>query len=151
SDLAMHFGGLWAADGDILRRALCGKSRSLAALQWVKDDLFASCTRLGHSEELSREVYSQIESVAGYSFCKAHSASYAVESYQSLYLKVYYPLEFMVAVINNQGGFYRTEVYVHEARMSGARILNPCINKSGYETTLYGTDVYLGLMLLQGL
>lgn len=149
--IAMHFGGLSAADGDILRRAMSGKGRSLSALQRVKDNFFASCARLGHSEELSREVYRQIESFAGYSFCKAHSASYAVESYQSLYLKVYYPLEFMVAVINNQGGFYRTEVYVHEARMSGARILNPCINKSGYETTLYGTDVYLGLMLLQGL
>jgi len=149
--IAMHFGGLSAADGDILRRAMSGKGRSLAALQRVKDNFFASCARLGHSEELSREVYRQIESFAGYSFCKAHSASYAVESYQSLYLKVYYPLEFMVAVINNQGGFYRTEVYVHEARMSGARILNPCINKSGYETSLYGREVYLGLMLLQGL
>ncbi|NGM64198.1 DNA polymerase III subunit alpha [Sphingobacterium sp. SGR-19] len=149
--IAMHFGGLSAADGDILRRAMSGKGRSLSALQRVKDNFFASCTRLGHPEVLSREVYRQIESFAGYSFCKAHSASYAVESYQSLYLKVYYPLEFMVAVINNQGGFYRTEVYVHEARMSGAHILNPCINKSGYETTLYGRDVYLGLMLLQGL
>src|SRR5690606_695993 len=85
------------------------------------------------------------------SFCKAHSASYAVESYQSLYLKVYYPLEFMVAVINNMGGFYRTEVYVHEARMSGAHILNPCVNKSEYETTIYGEDVYLGFMHLQSL
>lgn len=149
--IAMHFGGLSAADGDILRRAMSGKGRSLSALQRVKDHFFTSCARLGHSEELSREVYRQIESFAGYSFCKAHSASYAVESYQSLYLKVYYPLEFMVAVINNQGGFYRTEVYVHEARMSGALILNPCINKSGYETSLHGREVYLGLMLLQGL
>jgi DNA polymerase III alpha subunit len=57
----------------------------------------------------------------------------------------------MVAVINNQGGFYRTEVYVHEARMAGATIHNPCVNKSTYETTLYGTDVYLGFMHLQSL
>lgn len=57
----------------------------------------------------------------------------------------------MVAVINNQGGFYRTEVYVHEARMSGANIHNPCVNKSEYETTLYGIDIYLGLMHLEGL
>ena len=104
---------------------------------------------LGHSEELSREVYRQIESFAGYSFCKAHSASYAVESYQSLYLKVYYPLEFMVSAINNMGGFYRTEVYVHEAKMSGGKILPPCVNKSEYETTIYGTEIYLGLMLLE--
>lgn len=149
--VAMHFGGLSAPDGDILRRAMSGKGRSLAALQKVKDNFFASCTDKGHPEELSREVYRQIESFAGYSFCKAHSASYAVESYQSLYLKVYYPVEFMVAVINNMGGFYRTEVYVHEAKMSGANVLNPCVNKSEYETTLYGNDIYLGFMHLQSL
>jgi len=149
--IALHFGGLVAADGDILRRAMSGKGRSKAALQKVKDNYFVSCARKGHPLKLSEEVYRQIESFAGYSFCKAHSASYAVESYQSLYLKVYYPVEFMVAVINNQGGFYRTEVYVHEARMSGGTIHNPCVNKSELQTTLYGTDIYLGFMHLQGL
>lgn len=147
--IALHFGGLSAADGDILRRAMSGKYRSLEDLQKVKNHFFESCRELGHSEELSREVYRQIESFAGYSFCKAHSASYAVESYQSLYLKVYYPLEFMVSAINNMGGFYRTEVYVHEAKMSGGKILNPCVNKSEYETTIYGDNIYLGLMLLE--
>ena len=149
--IAMHFGGLSAADGDILRRAMSGKGRSLVELQKVKDNFFASCATKGHSEALSREVYRQIESFAGYSFCKAHSASYAVESYQSLYLKVYYPVEFMVAVINNMGGFYRTEVYIHEAKMSGANVLNPCVNKSIYETTVYRNDIYLGFMHLQSL
>lgn len=149
--IAMHFGGLSAADADVLRRAMSGKGRSLEALQKVKDNFFATCAANGHPETLSREVYRQIESFAGYSFCKAHSASYAVESYQSLYLKVYYPIEFMVAVINNMGGFYRTEVYVHEAKRVGAHILNPCVNKSLYETTVYGNDIYLGFMHLQSL
>jgi error-prone DNA polymerase len=149
--IALHFGGLQATDGDVLRRAMSGKGRSLAALQKVKDHFFESCKKLGHPENLSTEVYRQIESFAGYSFCKAHSASYAVESYQSLYLKVYYPVEFMVAAINNGGGFYRTEVYVHECRMSGANILAPCVNKSDWETSLYGNDVYLGFMHLQAL
>jgi DNA-directed DNA polymerase III PolC len=149
--IALYYGGLPAADGDILRRAMSGKGRSKEALQKVKDNFFACCAQKGHPLALSEEIYRQIESFAGYSFCKAHSASYAVESYQSLYLKVYYPIEFMVAVINNQGGFYRTEVYVHEARMAGATIHNPCINKSEYETTLYGTKVYLGFMHLQSL
>lgn len=147
--IALHFGGLTASDGDILRRAMSGKGRSLEALQKIKDDFFKSCQKLGHSEQLSKEVYRQIESFAGYSFCKAHSASYAVESYQSLYLKVYYPIEFMVCVINNQGGFYRTEVYVHEAKMSGAIIKNPCVNKSELQTTVYGKEVYLGFMHIE--
>ena len=149
--IALHFGGLSPADGDVLRRAMSGKGRSLSALQKVKDHFFESCKSLGHPEQLSKEVYRQIESFAGYSFCKAHSASYAVESYQSLYLKVYYPIEFMVSAINNGGGFYRTEVYVHEAKMSGATILNPCVNLSEYQTTVYQEDVYLGLMHIEKL
>ena len=149
--IAQHYGGVPAADGDILRRAMSGKGRSLEALQKVKDNFFTSCARKGHPETLSQEIYRQIESFAGFSFCKAHSASYAVESYQSLYLKINYPVEFMTAVINNQGGFYRTEVYIHEARMSGGTIHNPCVNKSEYQTTVYGTDIYLGFMHLQSL
>jgi DNA polymerase-3 subunit alpha/error-prone DNA polymerase len=149
--IALHFAGVPASDGDVLRRAMSGKGRSVAALQKVKDNFFACCIQKGHPLALSQEIYRQIESFAGYSFCKAHSASYAVESYQSLYLKVHYPVEFMVAVINNQGGFYRTEVYVHEAKMSGGIINTPCVNKSEYEATVYGIDVYLGLMQLEGL
>ncbi len=149
--IAQYFGGLSLADGDILRRAMSGKGRSIKKLQEVKANFFASCKEKGHSEMLTAEAYRQIESFAGYSFCKAHSASYAVESYQSLYLKVYYPLEFMVSVINNQGGFYRTEVYIHEAKMSGGNIQVPCINTSEYQTILKGKEIYLGLMLLEGL
>jgi DNA polymerase-3 subunit alpha/error-prone DNA polymerase len=57
----------------------------------------------------------------------------------------------MTAVINNFGGFYRTEVYIHEARMSGAKIHNPCVNKSDYQTTLYGKNIYLGFQHLKSL
>ncbi|MGL6037670.1 MAG: DNA polymerase III subunit alpha, partial [Soonwooa sp.] len=149
--IAQYFGGLTLADGDILRRAMSGKSRSLQKLQEVKNNFFRSCKEKGHSEKLTAEAYRQIESFAGYSFCKAHSASYAVESYQSLYLKVYFPLEFMVSVINNQGGFYRTEVYVHEAKMSGGIIRNPCVNTSCFQTILKDKEIYLGFMLLDGL
>ena len=149
--IALHYGGLTAAYGDILRRAISGKGRSLLELQSVKDQFFVSCKAQGHPEKLSEEVYRQIESFAGYSFCKAHSASYAVESYQSLYLKSYYGIEFMVAAINNGGGFYRPEIYVHEAKMSGAIINNPCINWSNFETVVYDTDVFLGMSLLKSL
>ncbi|MEC4117694.1 DNA polymerase III subunit alpha [Myroides phaeus] len=148
--IALHYGGLHPADGDILRRAMSGKSRSKDALLAIKQRFFEHCDAKGHARGLSEEIYRQIESFAGYSFCKAHSASYAIESYQSLYLKVYYPLEFITAVINNQGGFYRTEVYVHEAKMAGAKVHTPCINQSNWETTLYNNDLYLGLMFIQG-
>src|SRR5690606_31406512 len=98
-----------------------------------------------------REIWRQMESFAGYSFNKAHSASFAVESYQSLYLKTYYPLEFMVAVLNNYGGFYQRKLYVNEARKAGGTIHLPCLNRSETKTAIRGTDIYLGFDGLQNL
>lgn len=149
--IAHHFGGLSLADADTLRRAMTGKKASPQRLKAMKQQFFANCAAQGYDPQLAKEVYRQIESFAGYSFCKAHSASYAVESYQSLYLKVYYPLEFCVAVINNFGGFYRTEVYVHEARMAGGQIELPCVNHSILTTTLHGQQIYLGFQHIKGL
>jgi error-prone DNA polymerase len=141
-----HFAGLDLSDADVLRRAMSGKYRSRKEFEKIVEKFFTNCKERGYPEEITREVWRQIESFAGYSFSKAHSASYAVESFQSLYLKAHYPLEFMVAVINNFGGFYRSWVYVNEARRWGATIHQPCINKSFYTTCIYGTDIYLGFI-----
>ncbi|HNW70154.1 MAG TPA: DNA polymerase III subunit alpha [Bacteroidales bacterium] len=146
-----HFGGLDLADADVLRRMMSGKSRNKKHLLEIEGKFFGHCMKMGYPAELSKEVWRQIESFAGYSFSKAHSASYAVESFQSLYLKTYFPLEFMVAVINNFGGFYYTRVYVNEAKKAGGQILLPCVNKSTYYTTIYGTDVYLGFVHIKSL
>jgi error-prone DNA polymerase len=146
-----HFAGLDLSDADTLRRAMSGKHRSKEEMRRIVNRFFSNCREKGYSEEVTKEVWRQIESFAGYSFSKAHSASYAVESFQSLWLKAHYPLEFMVAVINNFGGFYRTWVYVHEAKRSGASIQLPCVNKSNYKTTIYDTDIYLGFIHIMSL
>lgn len=93
---------------------------------------------------MSLEIWRQIESFAGYSFAKGHSASFAVESYQSMFLKAHFPLDFMVGVINNSGGFYNTEFYVQEAKRSGAIVELPCINKSDYRTKIIIDTIYIG-------
>ena len=144
--IAHYFAGLDMSEADILRRGMSGKTRSKRELQLVKGKFFENCKKLGHSETLTKEVYRQIESFAGYSFCKSHSASYAVESYLAIYLKTKYPLEFMVAAINNFGGFYRREVYFHEAKMAGGIIHNPCVNSSTYLTRLEGKKIFVGFI-----
>jgi DNA-directed DNA polymerase III PolC len=146
-----HFAGLDLADADILRRAMAGRYRSRKEFERIRERFYSNCRERGYPEELTVEVWRQVASFAGYAFSKAHSASYAVESYQSLYLKTYYPMEFMVAVINNFGGFYRTWVYFNEARRSGARINLPCVNRSMYKTSITGTDIYTGLIHIANL
>lgn len=146
-----HFGGLDLADADVLRRLMSGKNRGRHNLVEIHDKFFANCTAAGHDPKIAAEVWRQMESFAGYSFSKAHSASYAVESYQSLYLKAYYPIEFMTAVINNEGGFYSRWLYVTEARKAGAKIHLPCVNHSELKTKLYGKDIYLGFNMVLSL
>ncbi|SDB59512.1 DNA polymerase III, alpha subunit [Flavobacteriaceae bacterium MAR_2010_188] len=146
--VAHYFGGLTLAESDVLRRGMSGKFRSREEFLKVKEKFFRNCYNDGKSKSLTLEVWQQIESFAGYAFAKGHSASYAVESYQSLFLKCYFPLEYMVATINNFGGFYKTEFYVHEARMHGAKILPPCVNRANMETVIYGKDIYMGFMFL---
>lgn len=146
-----HFAGLDLDESDVLRRIMTGKKDKDDTLGRLRRKFFDNCLARGYDDALAREVWRQVESFSGYSFCKAHSASFAVESFQSLYLKAHFPLEFMVAVVNNFGGFYATEYYVHEARMCGARIHAPCVNHSQYLTTISGADVYLGFIHLQGM
>ncbi len=146
-----HFAGLGLDEADVMRRMMTGKKRSSEAFARLQQKYFDNCAARRYPDALAKEVWRQIESFAGYSFCKAHSASFAVESFQSLYLKTYFPLEFMVAVINNFGGFYSTEFYVHEARMSGATIHAPCVNRSRNLTRIEGKDIYLGMIHVRGL
>ena len=148
--VAHYFAGLDLGEADILRRAMSGKYRSHNRFNLIREKFFKNCKELGYADDLTKEVWRQMESFGGYSFSKAHSASFAVESYQSLFLKTYYPMEFMVAVINNFGGFYSRELYFHELKRTGAVIHLPCINQSEYLTSISAADVFMGFVHING-
>ena len=149
--VANQFADLTLGEADVLRRGMSGKYRSKQEFLAVEQKFISNCKNKGYSDALILEVWNQIKSFAGYAFAKGHSASYAVESYQSLFLKCYYPIEFMVAVLNNGGGFYSTEHYLHEAKMQGAQIRLPCINNSDHPNRVKGKVIYLGLGYLKNL
>ncbi len=149
--VAHYYGGLSLAEADVLRRGMSGKSRSKAEFNRIKAQFFENGNQKGYREEEVSEVWRQIESFAGYAFAKGHSASYAVESYQSLFLRAYYPLEYLTAVINNGGGFYAIEFYLKEAVRLGARVHTPCINKSHIQHTIIKNELYLGFIALKEL
>ncbi|MDO6604526.1 DNA polymerase III subunit alpha [Arenibacter palladensis] len=149
--VAHYFADLTLGEADVLRRGMSGKFRSREEFQKVKDKFVDNCRNKGYNDTLIFEIWDQVASFAGYAFAKGHSASYAVESYQTLFLKAYYPFEYMVAVLNNGGGFYSAEFYIHEARMLGAEIHSPCINKSFMGNCIYGKEIYLGYMYLRDL
>lgn len=147
--VAHHFAGLDLDDADILRRGMSGKKTSREQMQQLELKFRKNCKERGRSQKLTDEIWKQISSFAGYAFPKGHSASYAVESYQSLFLKTYFPLEFMVAVINNGGGFYDAKTYLQEIRNCGGKVHLPDINKSEFELSIHGKNIYIGLGFLR--
>ena len=149
--VAYHFAGLTLSESDVLRRGMSGKYRSREEFQQVKDRFFTNSDEKGRERSLTTEVWRQIESFAGYSFAKGHSASFAVESYQSMYLKAHFPLEFMVGVINNFGGFYHTGLYLQEAQKAGAKVEAPCLNQSDWLTTINADIIFLGFIHVKSL
>lgn len=142
--VAHLFAGLTLAEADHLRRGMSWKFKERNEFFKVEEKFFSNCAARGHDPELVKRIWTQIESFANFAFSKGHSASYAVESYQALFLKAHYPLEYLTATLNNGGGFYRPELYVHEARMHGAQISPPCVNRSDGLCTIQGNTIFLG-------
>jgi DNA polymerase III subunit alpha len=149
--VAHYFADLDLADADILRRGMSWKFKQRNEFHRVKERFWDNCRKKGYPEELVNRVWFEVESFANFAFAKGHSASYAVESYQTLFLKAYYPIEYMVATVNNGGGFYRPELYIHEARMHGAEVEAPCVNRSLIETTVHGKTIMLGFHMIKDL
>lgn len=149
--VAHSFAGLTLAEADYLRRGMSWKFKQRNEFNRVQEQFFNNCYEKGYNEKVITDIWNQIESFANFAFSKGHSASYAVESYQALYLKAYYPIEYMAATLNNGGGFYRAQVYLHEATLHGATLELPCINKSDLLCRVYDKTIYLGFNMINGL
>jgi len=148
--VAHYVAGLSLEEADLLRRAMSGKMRSHEAMRKLKDKFFDHCLKK-YSEEITAELWRQIESFAGYAFCKAHSASFALLSFQNAFLKAHFPAEFMSSILTNQGGYYSAAVYVQESKRLGLKILLPDINESEIEYTGKENWIRLGLMAIKNL
>ncbi len=149
--VAHYFAGLTLSEADVLRRGMSWKFRERNDFQVVQEKFFTNCRKKGYAENTISEIWTQIESFANYAFSKGHSASYAVESFQALYLKAYYPMEYMVATLNNGGGFYSSELYFHEAKMHGAKIELPCVNKSQWMNSIQQEIIHIGFYIIHEL
>jgi error-prone DNA polymerase len=150
SKIAMAMAGFSASDADLLRKII-SKKRAGRRLEDYREKFYAGAANRGVSREISGEVWEMIMSFSGYSFCKPHSASYALVSYKSCWLRAHHPAEFMAAVLTNRGGYYSSFAYVSEARRMGLRVLPPDVNASRRE--YWGKDgtLRVGLMQLKGL
>jgi DNA-directed DNA polymerase III PolC len=123
------FAGLPPGRADILRRALAKEKTEL--IDQIQTEFIACAQKLGRAGDEITEVWNLVTGFRGYAFCKAHSTAYGVEAYQSAWLKLHFPAEFMAAVLTNGKGFYSPLVYILECHRLGIPLLPPSINEPG--------------------
>jgi error-prone DNA polymerase len=149
--VAHDFAGLSYADADGLRRAM-SHYRTDTEMDVCRDIFVASAVKLGRDRELSERMYEAISYFSGYGFCRSHAAAFAKTVYQTLFLKVYYPAEFLAAILSNEPCcYYPTQTVIEEARRWGIRVLPVDINRSTARYTVEHGSIRMGLMQVKGL
>lgn len=150
SKTAVALAGFNEADADKLRKVIAKKAGG-EKLRAYRQQFFDGCNANGVSVETTQQIWEMMLSFDGYSFCKPHSASYAMVSFQSAYLRVHHPSHFMAAVLSNQGGYYRSQAYISEARRMGICIEGPDLNLSRIAYHALGNTLFIGLMAIANL
>lgn len=141
---------------DLVRRAMGKKKLEVMAKErenFVHGKLdengnveISGCIRNGIDEASANKIFDEMAEFAKYAFNKSHAACYAVISYQTAYLKAYYPAEFMAAMLNSfLGNLDKVPIYINECRKMNIPILKPDINKSSTKFTVEGNQIRFGL------
>ncbi len=146
-EVAAAFAGFSAGEAESLRRAMSRK-RSEAAIAAHHERFVAGAAAThGAGRETAERVWSMIEGFSGFGFPKAHGAAFGLLAYQSTWLRVHHPAEFLCALLNEQPmGFYVPDTLVHEAQRRGVKVLPPHIEISNAEcaTEQCGVDRDIG-------
>jgi DNA polymerase-3 subunit alpha/error-prone DNA polymerase len=147
SKTAIALAGFNEGEADALRKIIAKKAGG-EKLSAYERKFREGCSNLGVAPDTVDQVWTMMCSFDGYSFCKPHSASYAMVSFQSAYLRVHHPAPFMAAVLSNQGGYYRAQAYVSEARRMGLVINGPDVNESSWRYEGRGATITVGFMAI---
>jgi error-prone DNA polymerase len=134
--IAIDVAGFSPADSDGFRRAM-GTWRSSKEMEKLHRRFVDGCLlQPGMDEEMAEELFRQVSAFASFGFAKSHAAAFARTAYESSFLKLFYPAQFVVGLINAQPmGFYPVEVLVNDAKRHGVAILPVDLNASSFKTT----------------
>ncbi|MDF2803330.1 MAG: dnaE, partial [Anaerocolumna sp.] len=143
---------------DLVRRAMSKKKASVMEKERKnfvygnEEEGVPGCISNGISEQVANHIFDEMTDFAKYAFNKSHAAAYAVVAYQTAYLKCYYPVEFMAAlmtsVIDNPG---KVAEYIFNCRQMGIKILPPDINEGFRAFSVIDGAIRYGLSAIKGL
>jgi error-prone DNA polymerase len=134
--IAIAVGGFSAAESDGFRRAM-GTWRSTKEMEKLHAKFVAGCVEdSGMRPDDAEELFTRIAGFASFGFAKSHAAAFARTAYESAFLKLFYPAQFITGVIDAQPmGFYPVEVLVNDVKRHGVAVLPVDVNASDFRTT----------------
>ncbi|HEX3220673.1 MAG TPA: hypothetical protein VHU77_11770, partial [Candidatus Limnocylindria bacterium] len=131
--VAIDICGYTPLEADIFRKAM-GSHRSHAKMQAERGKFVAGAMRTGLTEEAANELFAKCSAFAEFGFARAHAAAFAKITYDTAWLRQYWPAHYYAGVLNNQPmGFYSPAVIVGDARRHGIRVLPVDVNESAWE------------------
>ncbi|HEY8539656.1 MAG TPA: error-prone DNA polymerase, partial [Steroidobacteraceae bacterium] len=155
--IAVVAAGFTPGEADALRRAMGAWQRS-GRMHFYKERLLAGMKAKGYSDEFAAQIYKQIEGFGEYGFPESHSASFALLTYKSSWLKCHKPAAFFAGLINSQPmGFYQPAQLLEQAKRQGIQVLPVDVTASDWDCTLERSDgpspwaIRLGMRLIRGL
>ena len=146
---AQVMAGYSLGQADLLRRAMGKKKAEVMAKERVR--FVEGCVQNKIDRKKAEEVFDLMEKFAGYGFNKSHSAAYALITFHTAYLKTYYPVEFMAALLSTEVQNTDNIVkYIAEAKAMGIEILPPTVNESHHSFTVSDGKIRFGLSAIKG-
>ncbi|MGA0351637.1 MAG: DUF655 domain-containing protein [Acholeplasmataceae bacterium] len=146
--IAQTFAGYSLAEADLLRRGISKKDESILLLE--KDNFIKSATGKGHRKEVATDIYDLIVKFSDYGFNRSHSVAYAFVAYQMAYLKVNYPAQFMVSLLNSViGDDKHTHEYIKELIQFDIKVIPPNINRSSDKYLFIDGEVIAPLSIIK--
>ena len=142
--IAQDLAGFSLGQADLLRRSMTEKI-SQEERERLRAEFLLGCQKKGVEKEIAEKVFGKLASFGAFGFCKAHAVSFAKIAYQSAYLKIYYPREFFLGLLNNEPGLYPPMIILNEAKRFGVKVLPPDINESQGKFSLEDSALRVGL------
>jgi len=139
----VYLGGMSWADADKVRKII-GKKKDASEFDAYKDQFITGALQHITVEDATK-LWHDFEAHAGYSFNRSHAIAYSMLSYYTAWLKYYYPLEFMFAVLKNEKDKDARTDYLLEAKRLGIKVLLPHINESELDFSIQGNSIRFGL------
>ncbi len=149
-------GGYTLGRSDLLRRAMSKKKAAVMQKERQnfvygnEEEGVPGCIKNGIKEEIANKIYDEMIDFAKYAFNKSHAAAYAVVAYQTAYLKYYYPVEFMAALMTSViDNTRKVSEYIYSCRQMGIQILPPDINRGEGGFSVDGQNIRYGLSAIK--